>query len=319
MPPKHSSLTENPSVIFARTLARGGLRLGILCLVAITLITILSFGIVRGAGKLSALRGERTWITASINKTAKLATDHARANELSYLLKTGLPTSFDATTMVLPAIRRLAEENKVRAATELRGEEAGAAEPRALTIFIRADGSRQNLVQFLKALESQPLAFNFPVFNFAQTEEGSGAMQLLLDGKIYIASQNLEATLLKEAARQELSPATPPAPAAEAETAATAGEEILPANVTLELLNGSGIVGLAKNWQKQFAKSGFENAAIGNTATTDYTGVLILYKPSKQQILLKIREVFSSLQTDITSEEEQSEDAQYDIVIILGK
>lgn len=300
----------DPSTIFRRNLAQTGLKIGILCFFGLALALLLMFDISTQAKQLNELRKERKWILDSLDATAKLITDRPRANELIFLLKKGLPTSFDAATIVMPTIRELANQSGVRASSEVKGEKpASGTEPRSVEIVIRADGSQINLAEFVKAIEAHDLAFKFSGLNIIQSE-GETAAQLQLAGQVYVASPELEAELVSETEQQP--------PASEAATA-PAAQEILPENVSINLLNGSGIIGLAKAWQNKLAAAGFTDITIGNADTTDYTGVSILSKPSKQQILPKIREVFSALKIDIRSEEAQAEETEYDIVIILGK
>lgn len=156
-----------------------------------------------------------------------------------------------------------------------------------------------------------------------------------------LISRKLGITLPAEPPRQ---PSPPPAPASPAggpppppvatETpvvsepepvpAATTSQETpppAPGEISLQLLNGTSITGLAKVWQGKFEDAGFQGITIGNAAQRDYSGVEITTRPSKKEILTVIRATLTQygVSEDAVREITGSEEGEYDVVIILGK
>lgn len=134
-------------------------------------------------------------------------------------------------------------------------------------------------------------------------------------------------------AAQPRQPTAPPPPAVDSETPsvpeplpeATTSPETKPPptreEVSLQILNGTTISGLAKAWQGKFEDAGFQVIALGNASRQDYIGVEIVSKLSKKEIIPVIREVFArfGVSEDTIREIEGVEESEYDVVIILGR
>jgi hypothetical protein len=106
------------------------------------------------------------------------------------------------------------------------------------------------------------------------------------------------------------------------EATTTAAEETkapAPYEISLQILNGTFTIGLAKSWQTQFETAGFKAITIGNAEKRDYKAVEITYKPSKKDALASIKETLEKGGGIIGEEKEGSEEQTFDVVIIIGQ
>lgn len=89
-------------------------------------------------------------------------------------------------------------------------------------------------------------------------------------------------------------------------------------SVSLRVLNGSTVIGLAKLWASRFKEAGFTSVAVGNAPGKDYAGVTIQYKPAHAAGVEKIRKIVEKYGASVTAEKQVGENAQYDVTVTVG-
>lgn len=94
-----------------------------------------------------------------------------------------------------------------------------------------------------------------------------------------------------------------------------------PAELSLTLLNGTSIKGLANVWQDKLVKVGFLHITTSNADRRDYVGVYIRFRPQATQALDILVQEFKKrgVREDAIISEPALETQQEDIVVILGK
>lgn len=89
-------------------------------------------------------------------------------------------------------------------------------------------------------------------------------------------------------------------------------------DVSINILNGTNVAGLARRWQDYFTKAGFDKITIGNAQKKNYVGVIIKYKTNFSDILDTVQKVISINGGKVASSEVE-DNLGYDIIIILGR
>lgn len=89
-------------------------------------------------------------------------------------------------------------------------------------------------------------------------------------------------------------------------------------DLTLRILNGTGIPGLANTWKERFETKGLRHVSIGNAPGTNEQGIVITYKPEKKIFLEALREIMRQYTDTLISEQADSALSD-DVVIIIGK
>jgi len=103
---------------------------------------------------------------------------------------------------------------------------------------------------------------------------------------------------------------------AEAETAASADSSTLdPSSIKVEVLNGSGISGLANQLAAQLQDKGFQVVNVGNADSFNYSETQILDRTGKSSL---VREISRMVGSNI-SQETGKDSSSSDITIIIGK
>lgn len=111
-----------------------------------------------------------------------------------------------------------------------------------------------------------------------------------------------------------LSPTSPP------EETPTPTEEVTldPSAYTVQVLNGSGVIGVSTEVKNLLEAEGFEKVTTGNADNYDYTATIIRHKSSvPSQIVPFLSEVLSEY--DIEESDPLTTDESYDVLIIVGK
>ncbi|MEK7212176.1 MAG: LytR C-terminal domain-containing protein [Patescibacteria group bacterium] len=94
--------------------------------------------------------------------------------------------------------------------------------------------------------------------------------------------------------------------------------QLSPADVSLRILNGTYVEGLAKSWQGKFKDAGFENVSMGNAQARNYIRTLIIYKPERENVLSSILEILES--GGVTEVDKQADaDSPTDVIIVVHK
>lgn len=88
--------------------------------------------------------------------------------------------------------------------------------------------------------------------------------------------------------------------------------------LSIQVLNGTTISGLAKTWQGYLEAEGFKNLTIGNASKRTYTGATIQYKVSAVEALPILKAILTERGLSVSREEEQNS-ISFDIVLIIGK
>lgn len=96
---------------------------------------------------------------------------------------------------------------------------------------------------------------------------------------------------------------------------------LLPTKLSLTLLNGTSIKGLASVWQDKLMKAGFSRATTGNADRRDYAGVHIRFRPQASQSINVLTQEFikRGVLPNAVISEPAPETQQEDVVVILGK
>lgn len=118
------------------------------------------------------------------------------------------------------------------------------------------------------------------------------------------------------------SPPSQELPAAETTEQPAVEEQETAVDITklsLRILNGTAVVGLAKKWQGYLGEVGFKAITVGNAAVRNYTGVTIQYKSSASGALEKIKEVVTDHGASVTGESQVGDSESYDVTLIIGK
>ena len=96
----------------------------------------------------------------------------------------------------------------------------------------------------------------------------------------------------------------------------------VPYDISLQILNGARLWGAAGSWKEKFRNAGFIEVEIGSAPGDEvYTGVELTYRPSRQAVLPRIKDVLheGGFAIDAIRENTGSEEGEYDIVIIIGR
>lgn len=88
--------------------------------------------------------------------------------------------------------------------------------------------------------------------------------------------------------------------------------------ISLRILNGTGVPGLANKWKKWFAAKGLRHVTIGNAPTLNEKEIMITYKSKKDIFLPMLRDILKE-NTDMPIHEQPDDDLSDDFVIIIGK
>lgn len=117
-----------------------------------------------------------------------------------------------------------------------------------------------------------------------------------------------------------IAPATNPPPTAPMPAPAPSSTTENPSNpsaISLEVLNATGIPGLAREWQNRFQNEGFRNILIGNAPSR--TGILIRHKEQAAIYLNLIRKILliGKRGKGLLTEEDNA--MNHDITILMGK
>jgi len=175
----------DPAKLFERQLKRALARFLFVFILGGGIITGLFLFSNQEAKKLASLRGDRQWITLSFDALSRISTDEKEALTLLPLLEEGLPQVLEVPAKVLPALKAMADENKVRASIQIGTQRpASDGEPASLDMSVRADGEIQNLIAYVLALEKGSLLFRFDSFDLAPL--GQATYQLNLAGRLYL-------------------------------------------------------------------------------------------------------------------------------------
>lgn len=114
-------------------------------------------------------------------------------------------------------------------------------------------------------------------------------------------------------------PETPTPEVTKAPTATPRAEVKAATDMNLQILNGSGEVGVASSAQTHLEGKGYEYFETGNADNFDYQGVLIRIKPTMQKYLTKLQSDLSDKYTLATDSGTLTNDALFDAVIVVGK
>jgi len=99
----------------------------------------------------------------------------------------------------------------------------------------------------------------------------------------------------------------------------TEAYRMLKESVSIRVLNGSGIEGLAGKMADELRASGYANVDTDNAESYDYTGLTVVYYQAEyQELAHEIRRIFDDEYEDAVIEESNS-DEEIGIVLILGK
>jgi hypothetical protein len=145
--------------------------------------------------------------------------------------------------------------------------------------------------------------FRSPVINFAKSNLPSSIIS-----KIPFITNEPPASSSPSEQTPSVSPTPAPTP--------TPNEEIDVYDYTIEVLNGSGVAGVAGEVQDLLLENGFTSVKVGNADSSDYTTTQVNTKSTVPEVT--INEVRNSLR-DYQLEVSTVDDQDYDIVIILGQ
>lgn len=98
----------------------------------------------------------------------------------------------------------------------------------------------------------------------------------------------------------------------------TTGEVEAATELNVQVLNGSGAVGVAGEARDQLTSKGYENVDTGNADNFDYEGVTINIKASRQEFLADIEAALKDKYT-LNDSGTLSASSPYDVVITVGK
>lgn len=178
--------SQDPAKVFSNELTLALIRFAAVFIVAGGLIATLWTNINREASNLSALRGERQRIIESFDALARLNVDSKEAAELLLIMEAALPNPLEISIKAIPQIRRAAQDRNVNAAVEVGSfSPLSEAEPANVKLTIRADGSAENLIGFVIALEKEKLAVRFDAVEINPLGS-AGVFQAILSGKLYL-------------------------------------------------------------------------------------------------------------------------------------
>jgi hypothetical protein len=92
------------------------------------------------------------------------------------------------------------------------------------------------------------------------------------------------------------------------------------AKYEIKVLNGSGVGGEAGRQKNNLEGEGFTVASVGDAANSDYSTTIIQAKEGVDRNYLdKLKAVLASSSFVLGDQEELSENADYDIIVILGR
>lgn len=96
-------------------------------------------------------------------------------------------------------------------------------------------------------------------------------------------------------------------------------EEIDLSAYTIEVLNGSGVAGVAGDEKEALTEEGFNVENVGNADNQDYSETNISFKSTvSEDFIDKLKESLGKRYTLAENSEELSEDEDYDVIVILG-
>jgi len=101
-------------------------------------------------------------------------------------------------------------------------------------------------------------------------------------------------------------------------TRPTTGEVKKATELNLQVLNGSGTVGVAGEVRDYLAGKGYKNIDTGNADNFDYKNLTIKIKTSRQEFLTEIQTALKEKYT-ISDSATLSTSSPYDVVVIVGK
>ena len=95
-----------------------------------------------------------------------------------------------------------------------------------------------------------------------------------------------------------------------------------PENISIQILNGARLWGVAGSWEEKFINAGFRNIEIGSAPGDEiYTGIEIRYRPSHYVAVPLIKDVlqFGGIAPDAIRETKGLEEGEYDFIIVVGR
>lgn len=96
-------------------------------------------------------------------------------------------------------------------------------------------------------------------------------------------------------------------------------EEIDLSAYSIEVLNGSGVAGVAGKEKTELESGGFKVESTGNAETQDFSETSISFKPSVPKAFIeKLKEALATRYEIAPDGKELDSDNEYDVVIILG-
>lgn len=101
-------------------------------------------------------------------------------------------------------------------------------------------------------------------------------------------------------------------------TRPTSGAVKVATDLNLQVLNGSGAVGVAGEVRDYLAGKGYKNIETGNADNFDYKNITIKIKTSRQEFLTDIQTTLKDKYT-LADSGTLSSDSSYDAVVIVGK
>ncbi len=90
-------------------------------------------------------------------------------------------------------------------------------------------------------------------------------------------------------------------------------------DLNIQVLNGSGTVGVAGDVKSYLAGKGYKNLETGNADNFDYTGVTVQIKSSQSKFLSDIQDDLSAKYTLASGSGTLSANSDFDVAIIVGK
>lgn len=141
---------------------------------------------------------------------------------------------------------------------------------------------------------------------------------MLIGGGIFVSRRALQqkgAFVKPIVAPAEIKKDIEPTPVVEV----TRGLPLDRADLVVQILNGSGVPGLASKAQDFLTPLGYKEIKIGNAKKYDYPETVIQIKEDKNAYLDMIKKDLSVKYTLAQKIETLSKDSEFDLVIILGK
>lgn len=198
---------------------------------------------------------------------------------------------------------------------------------RAVKIFFEKHNIRDILYSLITVVAFAAMGMVFIWATLFLTREINAVVEKDLGGEGGTVDFDLETFSLVAArlripfvlSRPAAAPAEPqnPVPAASPAPAEPPAPEINFSLLSVRVLNGTTIPGLAKLWKDRLEEGGFAVKETGNAAARDYQGMTIEYKPTAASAISRIKEIAAKNTLTVTKEEVV--EGTSDITVIIGQ